>query len=53
MGKGKPLGLSEQGRENTVAAGSVESDKTGSSRPGLPIPSQVSPTSSRSIQEDL
>lgn len=32
MGKGKPLGLSEQGRENTVATGSAESDKTGQNR---------------------
>lgn len=52
MGAGKPLGLPEQGRENTVVTGSAGSDKAGSSRPGLPIPSQVSPTPSQSVKED-
>lgn len=53
MGEGKPLGLPEQSRANTVVSGSVGDAGAGSSRSGLPFPSPASPAPSQLKQEDL
>lgn len=53
VGEGKPVSLPEQDRANPVVTGSVGRDRGGSSKPGLLIPPQASPTHFRRLQEDL